>query len=382
MKHLSRTLALLLAILLFCTGCGSIAPDKYSTTAAATYGDQVTYLDEANYWMRMNQWGTESYTGLIYYYYYGITDIWQISSGVRTQTFEQTLKETTMAEILQTYVLLEHADEYKVELTDEDNHKIDHLIEDIRDGYADEFFTLAGVAEGEAGDKQMRGYFEKRVKAYKVALAVMNAADITVNDEDCKSFRVSYILVPESDASASTESTEADPNNPVGEALANVIRSNLVAGKTFAEVKEAFSDYTSSEVTYAYSATDTTTIFYTEGKEMKTGESKVSYKEGTGWYVLYCASDDDADGAAMKRASLISEKQAEAFNEVYKGWQAEAKPFKVAKAFRKLKVEPAYVAKTTTAEATTEAESTAAASTAAESTAEPSTLETESRADK
>ena len=371
MKHLSRIAALLLAVVLFCTGCGSsVAPEKYSTTAAAAYGDQTTYLDEANFWMRMNQWGTESYTGMIYRYYYGVTNIWPISSGVRTQTFEQTLKETTMAEILQSYVLLDHADEYKVTLTDDDNHKIDHLIEDIRDGYADEFFTLAGVAAGEAGDKQMRSYFEKRVKAYKVALAVMDAANVQVKDEDCKSFRIAYILVPEKSSStesteASTESTEASADSPVGEALAKVILSNLQSGKKFSEVKEAWKDLTSSEVAYAYTATDTTSFFYTEGKDMKEGESKIYQKEGTGWYVMYCVSTDDEEGAKTEHDRLMEEGRSKAFNEVYKPWQDAAKSFKVFKEFKNLTVEPAYVAKTTAAAPTTQAPSTEAASTAA-----------------
>ena len=40
MKHVSRIAALILAVLVFCTGCGSsVAPDKYKTTVAATYGD-------------------------------------------------------------------------------------------------------------------------------------------------------------------------------------------------------------------------------------------------------------------------------------------------------------------------------------------------------
>ena len=258
MKHVSRIAALILAVLVFCTGCGSsVAPDKYKTTVAATYGDQTTYLDEANFWMRLNQWGTESYAGVMYRYYYGITDIWPIASGVRTQTFEQTLKENTMAEILQTYILLEHAGDYASSaLTDSDNEKIAALIADIRDGYADEFFTLAGVADGEAGDAQMKAYFEKRVQAYKVARAVMDQAQVSVQDEDCKSFRIAYILVPEekettTESTASTEGSTSS-SDPVGEALANVIRSNLVAGKTWEETKEAWKDLTSNEVTYAY----------------------------------------------------------------------------------------------------------------------------------
>ncbi len=370
MKHISRIAALILAVLVFCTGCGSsVSPEKYSATAAATYGDQTTYLDEANFWLRMNQWSTESYTGMLYRYYYGITNIWPIASGVRTQTFEQTLKETVMAELLQTYVLLDHAGEYTAELTDEDNHKIDHVIEDIRDAYADEFFKLAGIADGEAGDKQMRSYIEKRVKAYKVAYGVMQASDVKINEDDCKSFRIAYMLVPEpSSTAASTESTESAPAGIAGEELANLILTNLLGGASIDELKTKWSDLTASEAAFAYSDTSSTSVFYTEGKDMKTGDAKVHYVSGTGWYVMSCVSDNDAKAAETKRASLVAAEQEKAFNEVYKGWQSAAKAFKVTSAFKNLTVEPSYVAKTTTAAPTTEAPSTEAPSTEAPST--------------
>ena len=387
MKHLSRIFALILAVLVFCTGCGSsVSPEKYSTTAAATYGDQTTYLDEANFWLRLNQWSTESYTGMLYYYYYGVTDIWSQPSGNRTQTYEQTLKESVMAEFLQTYILLDHAGEYSAELTDEESHKIDHLIEDLREEYADEFFQLAGIAEGEAGDKQMRTYLEKRVKAFKVAYGVMQAADVQVNDEDCKSFRIGYILVPEESTSTSTEaestststeaesasaSTEAESASPglVGADLADLILRNLNGGGTWADAKSNWTNLSSSETAFAYNDTETTSFLYTEGKEMKTGESKIYQKEGTGWYVLHCISDDDADAAETKRATLVAEQQDKAFNEVYKTWQDAAKSFKVTKEFKNLKVEPSYVAKTTTAAPTTEAPGTEAPASEAETTA-------------
>lgn len=371
MKHLSRIFALILAILVFCTGCGSsVSPEKYSTTAAATYGDQTTYLDEANFWLRLNQWSTESYTGMMYRYYYGITNIWPIASGNRTQTYEQSLKENVMAEILQTYILLDHAGEYSAELTDEENHKIDHLIEDLRDSYADEFFTLAGIAEGEAGDKQLRTYFEKRVKAFKVAYGVMQAADVTVNDDDCKSFRIAYILVPESDSTttASTESTgstEASADEKKGQDLADLILYTLNAGEKWEDMKSRYSGLSSSESAFAYNDTETTSFLYTEGKGMKTGEYKIYQKEGTGWYVLNCVSDDDAEAAESKRATLVAEQQDKAFNEIYKTWQDSAKTFKVTREFKNLKVEPSYVAKTTTAEPTTEAPASEAETSAA-----------------
>ena len=372
MKHLSRIFALILAVLVFCTGCGSsVSPEKYSTTVAATYGDQTTYLDEANFWLRLNQWGTESYTGMMYYYYYGVTDIWSQPSNNRTQTFEQTVKESVMAEILQTYVLLEHTGEYPADLTDEDNHKIDHLVEDMREGYADEFFTLAGIAAGEEGDKQMRSYFEKRVKAFKVAYGVMQAADVKINDDDCKSFRIGYILVPEETSSTSASTEAASTSTGVtGADQADLILRNLNAGGTWDDTKKNWETLTSNESAFAYNDTSSTSFLYTEGKDMKTGESKIHRVEGTGWYVLHCISDDDAEAAAAKRNTLITEAQDKAFNEVYKTWQDAAKPFKVTKEFKKLKVEPSYVAKTTTAEPTTEAESTEAPSTEAEASTE------------
>ena len=179
----------------------------------------------------------------------------------------------------------------------------------------DEFFKLAGIADGEAGDKQMRAYVEKRVKAYKVAYGVMQAADVKINEDDCKSFRIGYVLVPApSSTAASTESTE-DASQVKGEDLANLILASLKDGK-WEDVKSRWSDLTASEATFAYSDTSSTSIFYTEGKDMKTGESKIS-KQDAGWYVLYCISDDDADGAETKRASLVAAEQEKAFNEVY-----------------------------------------------------------------
>ncbi len=373
MKHISRIAALILAVLVFCTGCGNVSTDKYSTTAAATYGDQTTYLDEANFWLRLNQWGTESYTGMLYRYYYGITDIWPVASGNRTQTFEQTLKENVMAEILQTYVLLDHTGDNATVLTDSDNAKLTSLVKDVRDTYADEFFALAGIANGEAGDAQLKTYLEKRVLAYKVALDAMKKIDVSVTDEECKSFTIGYLLVPEpsKDSTKSTESTEGSSSSSElsGEALANLIQVNLLGGDSWDETVSKWKSLTSSTVSYAYSDTTATATYYTEGKEMKTGESKVVYTSGTGWYVLYCINDDDLEAAAEKRDSLTSSRQAEAFNETYKTWQSAAKPFKVTKDFKNLKVEPSYVAKTTEAAPSTEAPSTEAAT----STAAPST---------
>ena len=59
-----RIAALILAVLMAASvmgGCaaGKVAPSKYATTAIATIGDDTIYMDELNYYVRVNQYESE-----------------------------------------------------------------------------------------------------------------------------------------------------------------------------------------------------------------------------------------------------------------------------------------------------------------------------------
>ncbi|MCD8330342.1 MAG: peptidyl-prolyl cis-trans isomerase, partial [Lachnospiraceae bacterium] len=64
MKTITRKIAVLLAVILTVgstAGCGSSTVGDYATTVVATYGDEKIYLDEANFWLRYQQWMNEAY---------------------------------------------------------------------------------------------------------------------------------------------------------------------------------------------------------------------------------------------------------------------------------------------------------------------------------
>ncbi len=331
MKHLYKIAALLLALMMFATGCG-VNTKNYATTPAATYGDQVTYMDEANFWLRSSQWVYEANYAYTYYIYYGITDIWPEKSGRGTQTMAQTMREDVMAQILQSYILKDHAAEYNVAITPEDEDKIDKAVASLHDELADEFFELCG----NISDERLKEIHKDRSLAVKVLDAVRKEAVTDVKDEDCKSFTVSYFLV--TDAAAG----EGDS----AEAAAKRIFDKLESGTEFSECKSLFPDFTTNTLSYVRNTENADGIVpFQVGKDLAAGENAIQEKEGTGWYVIHCDSDDDKDAAAEKRAALEDAQRDEHFNEVYAEWKKDAKEFKVSKAFNKLKMTACFVEK-------------------------------------
>ena len=108
MKVAKKLLAVALAAVLSVSvlaGCGtSVKPESYGTTVVATYGDENIYLDEANMYLRAEQYYYEN----IYTYMYGMTDIWnqQVTEGV---TMKSAVLESVMSMVRQIYVLKDQA---------------------------------------------------------------------------------------------------------------------------------------------------------------------------------------------------------------------------------------------------------------------------------
>lgn len=100
-------------------GCGGVSMDKYASTVVATYGDEDIYLDEANFFLRYQQWTQEAMYWDMITAYTGYTDLWTYPSGDGEKTMGDDLKERVMAQLLQTRILIDHASDYSVELTDE-----------------------------------------------------------------------------------------------------------------------------------------------------------------------------------------------------------------------------------------------------------------------
>ena len=327
MKRFSKIIALFLALALLTSGCGS-NPASYGKTVAATYGDRVVYLDEANFWLRYAQMGYSYYIQV--YQQWGVTDFWGMSSGNRTQTMEEYMKENVMSEFLQTFILLDHAGEYDTTLTDSDNKKIDEFIAELHEHYNDSLFDESVVV---FSDEKLRESLVDRTKALKVWQGVRQQATTSVSDEDAKSFSVNYFQI-----TASSSITADDKSTLGGEELAKYLTDKLVGGVAFSELKAAFTSLTSGTLSYRWNDEDTKTRPQNRLGRVLTDGQVTWQKDGDSWYVVQCISADDKDAAVKAKAELESAQMEEHFNQVYAEWAKAAKNFSVKSAYNRLQM--------------------------------------------
>jgi hypothetical protein len=356
MKQVTKFLSLGLAMTLgvsSLSGCtATLEEEDYSKTVVATYGDQNIYLDEANFNARYYQYLYESFYGS----YYG-SDFWSTDTG--SGTMEENVKENIMAEILQTYVLLEHADEYDVSLSDADKEKVESAVTDFLDS-SDENLIEAAKATEELVTK----IYTNNALANKVWQAVVDGADTEVSDEDARQVTVKYVLISEDDE------TYTD-----GEATATEIADKVKAGTDIDTVCEDYDNLSATEDSYSKNG-DNDTDLGKEAATLSTGETVTYQLEGTGWYVIYCTTDDDKEAAETAKEEIIEDRQTELFETTYSGWSK--KKFKVDEdvwaeiTFAKNMIYEVETEAETTSEATTTESST-------ESTTETVTTEAETK---
>lgn len=365
-KKLTAALAAALAVGTM-AGCGSTSLDKYPSTVAATYGSENIYLDEANFFLRYQQWVQEAMYW-DYMSYFGYTDLWTAPGGDGSKTMADSLKEEVMAQLWQTRVLRDHAEEYGVSLTEADQTRITEAVAAVHENFAEDFFQYVNN-----DDARLAEWFTQNALAVKVWDAVKQSAEVSVSDEECQMFTIESVLVTnpsEAEESAAAEETEAaaeesEEDALTGEALADEVLARLEAGETFDSINEDLG-VTSSTNSYLKTSSDPSDTLFVAGVTMATGEVR-KIATDNGWYVIQCVSDLDEDATADKKASVEDEKREAYFNEVYAGWAAESPAFEVKSCWNDVKFsgEKIYVELTTEAAS---AEETTAEETAAEET--------------
>lgn len=307
------------------TGCTTVRKsdlsDDYSTVVAAAYGDENIYLDEVNYYLRNGQL-TYEYFGAMY----GSTSIWENEGA------EDALREEVLSTIYQTRVLCDHAEDYKVELTDADKELIaERVSELIGDDGNKEFMEIAGSDE-----KMLTDLMTKNALANKVYQAIIDGTEIKTTEEDNRQNAISYLLF--SEAEETDEETEAETAEAEGteaeteaeetgytEADANMALKKVQKGTSLEDVGEEFGIDVST--TNFGVNEEQSTEFGKKAVTLKEGESAVAYEEGTGWYVMVCDSENDEEATAEAYESAVDTEKSEHFSEVYK--ELDKKKFKV-----------------------------------------------------
>ncbi|MDD6212446.1 MAG: peptidylprolyl isomerase [Clostridiales bacterium] len=339
MKKMARKLSILLAAAMAAgslTACSGISGD-----VAATYGSESISMDEASFWLRYEQWMNEAYYWDMYTYF-GYENMWEAPSGDGEKTMADSLTESVMTQLLQSRVLIDHAEEYNVALTEAQKEKITETVTSFLEEYPD-FKNYC-----DASQEEIEGWMQTNSLAVLVADAVKKAANVTVSDEECQQYSIEYILVSEEDEDTAEESAEEDSTEEettaTGEELANQVLAQAKEGKEFSDIASELS-LTASNASYLVTGETSTDIRYTTSAAMAVGDVEMVQEEGTGWYIIKKSNDLDEDATESKREEVQTTKETEAFNEVYAEWAKSAAKFDVKKAWTKVEIsDKIYVA--------------------------------------
>lgn len=292
-------------------GCGSaVKPEAYATTPVATVGDETIYLDEANFYLRSDQY----YYEMMYSYMYGTSDIWnmEVSAGV---SMADNMRESVLATLRQTYVLCSHAGELGVSLSEADRAKVEETVDNSLEQSDPALLERMNMSR-----ERMVEVMSRNALANRVWEAVVAAADTNVSDEEARCVGASYVLVPET-AEAETQAE--------GEAAADAASPKVTAQEIYDAVRggsslaDAAAPYTLTPAKGTYFIGDT----FEEGSlgahalALSEGESELFKVEGIGWYVMVLDSEMDEAATDSRRDSIIAERQAAVFNETYPAWQ-------------------------------------------------------------
>ena len=212
MKTMRKVLAAAAAIVtaMSMTACSTQTADKTfdPDAAAATYGSKTITMREANFMLRYQEWIEEQSSAYMnqYYQYYGYENMWAAPTGIGNKTIGDYFKEVVMSQLLQTYVINDHAAEVGVELTDLQKKAISDTVARLHDETA---YNKAFWNYTDATDEQITEWLTANAIAVLVNNKITDEAEVTVTDEEVKSFTINYITVAK-DATNETEAPETE----------------------------------------------------------------------------------------------------------------------------------------------------------------------------
>lgn len=310
-RKLTAVLAGVMLASVLMTGCGNKAMD--AGEVVATVGEENVSLGLANFSARIQQAQAETY----YKPYLG-DDMWNQDMGGKT--YEAAVKDSIMEMLKEYYIVKNHASEYGVELTAEDEQKIADAAAKFMAENSKE-----AIAQMTASEDVLSELLELMTIRSRVYLEVVKDADTTVSDEEAAQKKVEYVFVSTADYVNDEKETVSytDEEKAQKKALAaDILAKAQETGDFEAAVTEQ--ELTMSNVTYGG---DVSTTLPDEVKEaadaLQEGEYTDVVETTGGYYVARLASAFDTEATEERKAQIIEQKESDFYMEVYEAWAEE-----------------------------------------------------------
>lgn len=293
------------------TGCsGSIDTDA----VVATVGDEEITLGVANFYARLTQGEYETY----YASMMGMTaeDMWAQEYDEDT-TFEEQIKDSVMESLEDMYVLSQHAADYDIALTEEEESAISDAAEQFEADNTD------AAKEAVSGyKKDIEKVLELVTIQNKMHSAMKEGVDEEVSDEEAAQKSMQYVLFSYTTTDDSGNSTElTDEEKEELKTTAQSLADRTAAGEEFATVAEELGAEAQTATFDSESTSPNEDLIAAADALQNEGDVTELVETDSGIYVAELTSLLDREATDAEKESIVEQRRQDQFDSLLEEWK-------------------------------------------------------------
>lgn len=293
------------------TGCsGSINTDAVVVTVG---GEEIT-LGVANFYARLTQGQYETY----YADLMGMTAeaMWtQEAEG--DKTYEETTKEALLESLENLYLISQHAREYEVSLSEDEQKAIEEAVKQFDEDNTDE---VKAIVSGYRKDVQK--YLELVTISQKMTDKMKEGVDEEVSDEEAAQKAMQYVYF--SYSTTDEEGNSSDLSDEEKESLKETAQTFCDAVKAGTDVETAAADAGVEVQTATFDAEstipDTALVAAADALANEGDVTEVTETEN-GLYVAKLTSLLDREATDAEKQNIIEERKQEQYDSLLAQWR-------------------------------------------------------------
>ena len=293
------------------TGCsGSI----YTAAVVATVGDEEFTPGAANFYSRLTQGEYETY----YASMMGMTaeDMWAQEYDEDT-TFEEQIKDSVMESLEDMYVLSQHAADYDIALTEEEESAISDAAEQFEADNTD------AAKEAVSGyKKDIEKVLELVTIQNKMDSAMKEGVDEEVSDEEAAQKSMQYVLFSYTTTDDSGNSTElTDEEKEELKTTAQSLADRTAAGEEFATVAEELGAEAQTATFDSESTSPNEDLIAAADALQNEGDVTELVETDSGIYVAELTSLLDREATDAEKESIVEQRRQDQFDSLLEEWK-------------------------------------------------------------
>lgn len=303
------------------TGCSS---PMDGTQPLLTSGEDTVTVGTGNLMLRMNQ-----ATMLSYYSMMGgsTTGLWSQDSG-DGETYGDTTKASILDELENMLVQKQHAADYDVSISEEEQGKIEEAAQAFMDANTEE--TIQNLSVSQSDVETLLELYTYQTKMYDPMVADV---DTNVEDSEAAQSRITYCRIDISDTQnedgTTTPLTDEEKQEKKDQAQALLDKLQASADPASADMdalaKEVNEDLNAVDNTFGDDNTLLDDKLKEAAKTLQDGQVYGEVVEGeNAYFVVRMDSVLDREATDAEKENIVSERQQNAYNDLLNQWKDDA----------------------------------------------------------